>query len=362
MNTYLFLKGKLLFFALLCYIPLYSQTNCPNRAIHFGPNPLSSTTNNFIKLSLSTLEDNSNFTIEAWFSSEAIAECSEERDARSLFSLGANDTTSVSQFLVRECGGQLNVSWLDSIGHRFSTDFGPLNIRDGWHHIAVARDSHQVQFFLDGNSVLDTIAPTYLTVDYFMVGARNDATTNRDFWEGKIDEIRVWSDIRTVQQIYQNRSCRLLGSEPELQVYWPLDDGIPNGNNTSIHSVLDASGNGQNGALIGFTLNDSTSNFICSDYNIADFKIQRNPQDTIVLSEMYLGDSPFFNLNLPSTLSPLRTGSKVIWQYTDDGINWIDNDPATFSDPVGTVLSSPMILTDCTTNKHGFVNRQFREL
>ncbi|MFC1576337.1 LamG-like jellyroll fold domain-containing protein, partial [Candidatus Omnitrophota bacterium] len=62
-----------------------------------------------------------------------------------------------------------------------------------WHHVAVVYDSDNVYFYIDGNS--DSSNPhayssTYDAGKHYDIGARGGA--NRDYYNGKIDEVAVW--------------------------------------------------------------------------------------------------------------------------------------------------------------------------
>jgi hypothetical protein len=53
----------------------------------------------------------------------------------------------------------------------------------------------------------------------------NGATT---FWNGKISDARIWNVARTPEQIAENYTNRLTGTEEGLVGYWPLTDPVIN--------------------------------------------------------------------------------------------------------------------------------------
>ncbi len=57
------------------------------------------------------------------------------------------------------------------------------------------------------------------------------------YFDGFIDEVRIWSDIRTTSEIYSNFKTELNGDESNLAGYWKLNnslnDSTSNGNNLS---------------------------------------------------------------------------------------------------------------------------------
>ena len=56
----------------------------------------------------------------------------------------------------------------------------------------------------------------------FVIGQTDDLTAG-EYFDGKIDEVRVWSTIRTGTQISDNKGVELLGTESGLQAYWPFE-------------------------------------------------------------------------------------------------------------------------------------------
>jgi hypothetical protein len=45
-------------------------------------------------------------------------------------------------------------------------------------------------------------------------------------WQGKLDELRVWSVFRTAQEIQANMKVMLRGNEPGLVAYYKFDEGM----------------------------------------------------------------------------------------------------------------------------------------
>ena len=70
------------------------------------------------------------------------------------------------------------------------------------------------------------------------------------YYAGDIDEVRIWSDVRTATEISSNRYLCLSGTEPNLEAYYKMDDGPGT-------SLADYSGNGRTGTLFGMNSNTS---------------------------------------------------------------------------------------------------------
>ncbi len=89
--------------------------------------------------------------------------------------------------------------------------------------------------------------------DQFTIGAAIAADgTPQAHLCGSVDELRVWSRVRTTEQIRDNMYRALTGAEEGLAGYWPLDEGEGT-------AILDRTGEGQDGALQGGRWVDSTA-------------------------------------------------------------------------------------------------------
>jgi len=89
-----------------------------------------------------------------------------------------------------------------------------------------------------GNSPVSTTSPLF-------IGARNyfGQGMGVENWSGAIDEIRIWTTARTIEQIQANKGVSLTGSESGLLAYWQFNEG-------SGKAVNDATGKGHTGTCI----------------------------------------------------------------------------------------------------------------
>lgn len=81
-------------------------------------------------------------------------------------------------------------------------------------------------------------------------------------FQGGIDEVRIWNDVRTPAEIQANMMSELCSLDPNLQLYLRLNEGTAGANNAGIVAASDDSGNGHAATLSGFALNGATSNWI----------------------------------------------------------------------------------------------------
>ena len=78
-------------------------------------------------------------------------------------------------------------------------------------------------FSITGTGEIGDHHPTH---NYFKIGARREGV--RQFFNGLIDEVRIWNIVRTEAEIRATMNTSLQGNEPGLAGYWNFDDGTAN--------------------------------------------------------------------------------------------------------------------------------------
>ncbi len=89
------------------------------------------------------------------------------------------------------------------------------------------------------------------------------------YFNGALDEVRVWSEHRTNCQIQTNMNNSITSVQTNLVVNYNFNQGIAGGNNTGTITLNDISGNAYNGTLTNFTLTAATSNWITSGATVS---------------------------------------------------------------------------------------------
>ena len=133
--------------------------------------------------------------------------------------------------------------------------YSGISVNDGlWHHIAAVYDGVDKYIYVDGvqvaisNNTHSGVALGTGTTRFGILGDGSEAGTynagrNNRYFDGRIDELRLWNDVRTPAEIMNFRDTCLTGSEANLETYYNFNE---NGGAT----VTDVTGNGANGALI----------------------------------------------------------------------------------------------------------------
>ncbi len=132
-----------------------------------------------------------------------------------------------------------------------------------WTHIAVTVvDGGSVNFYVNG--ILSGTESGALIVNGtkdLIIGKQGP---HDNYFNGIMDEFRLWNKVRTQAEIIADMNCEIPSSASGLLVNYHFNQGVASGNNTSVTSLTDASGNNHNGTLNNLTLTGSTSNWVTS--------------------------------------------------------------------------------------------------
>ena len=172
------------------------------------------------------LDITGNLTIEAWVKIESAPTSG---IFYSIASKWNGDTSNRSyMFAYGDVGGTKKLRLVWSPDGAVTVDQGDVNYDLGigtWHHVAMVftAASHSAEFFVDGISVgsaSDTSTSILNGTASFEVGNHDGGTF---YFDGLIDDVRVWNVARTNSEINTNKSVELTGSESGLVGYWKLN-------------------------------------------------------------------------------------------------------------------------------------------
>ncbi|SFT46516.1 Por secretion system C-terminal sorting domain-containing protein [Lishizhenia tianjinensis] len=147
-----------------------------------------------------------------------------------------------------------------AVQHSTSANEVSLNT---WTHVAMTFDGSFLKIYVDG------VLSTSTTADYPMTASTQPLAIgyrpqyNQSYFDGIIDEVRVWNTVRTQAEIVQSMNTgACLQSPTGLQAYYSFEQGTPQGGNASQVNLTDDSGNGNSGVLNNFALLGATSNYV----------------------------------------------------------------------------------------------------
>ncbi len=115
-------------------------------------------------------------------------------------------------------------------------------IEGSWRHLAGTYDGDTMRLFVNGLLDRELAGVPFDASSWMTAGATTFFNGNQAFYTGVIDEIRLWSVVRSEEEIRSTIHAGLVGDEPGLLGYWTLDEG-------SGQQVGDSSGSGFAGVL-----------------------------------------------------------------------------------------------------------------
>lgn len=145
-----------------------------------------------------------------------------------------------------------------------------------WYHIAITfqnTGSNNVKLYVNGSLSAQTTWNFSIyanTMDVFVGGYDSfnngqNAGANDRFFDGSIDEVRIWNTTRTCSEIQSTMNRELLGNESGLVAYYNFNQGTAGANNAGITTLTDLAtvvGGANNGTLTNFALTGATSNWV----------------------------------------------------------------------------------------------------
>lgn len=165
----------------------------------------------------------------------------------------------------------LHIGFRDNNNFLFAFYNNDLNISDvnyvsdnAWHHWTcvynMSNGSREV--YQDGVLVgSQTGVAPYTGNGALQIGSQQGF---QHFYDGSLDEIRIWNRALPIAEIQNNMNCELPSPSTQtgLIAYYQFNQGLDAANNTSLTSLTDASTSANNGTLTNFALTGTTSNWL----------------------------------------------------------------------------------------------------
>ena len=145
-------------------------------------------------------------------------------------------------------------------------DTGYAPATSDWTHIAITYNNGIVNTYANGNLVdtyngSGTIGDNYPALNDLSIGGRTNNPAGK-YFEGQIDDVRIWNTVRTQSEIASNLTQTLTGTETGLVGYWQFNEG--SGDSASDNSIQNNDGllgsgvAGQSPAWTGQFTNEDT--------------------------------------------------------------------------------------------------------
>jgi hypothetical protein len=137
---------------------------------------------------------------------------------------------------------------------------------NAWHHVAGTYDGGTMRIYVDGvlkGSLADQGTITVNSNPLVFGGQTGYEGEYGEYFQGKLDEVRIWNRALSLCELVNNRNCELTGSEFGLNAYYKFNNGFAGITNllNLFGTVTDATSNHNDGSLVNFLLTGLTSNW-----------------------------------------------------------------------------------------------------
>lgn len=110
--------------------------------------------------------------------------------------------------------------YIKSDGTFKSLQLGGVLTTGRWHHVAGTWDGTGMRLYLDGREIASQTPGGTLNAPSGVVVV----SSNGETFDGRMDELRVWSVARTGAELRENMHRELIGNERGLECYWKLNE------------------------------------------------------------------------------------------------------------------------------------------
>jgi uncharacterized delta-60 repeat protein len=235
-----------------------------------------------------------------------------------------------AQLLIRRDGANYNFFINDgSLKVVTATNAAQLNT---WTHVAGVWNGTDIKIYVDGvlaNTNTGVTGANFITLaNSFVVGFSLAGSPDEAF-RGDIDELRVWSTVRSESEINSAKNCELQGDEVGLIRYYQFNQGDDSANNSTVTTLTDSSSSANNGTLINFALTGTTSNWLAGSPIVTGSIIPSEPSVTTPIT-----------YNQGDTASPLTAtlganGTGLLWYTSATGGTGVTTAPTPSTTTVG---------------------------
>jgi hypothetical protein len=199
-------------------------------------------------------------TFQLWFKNTAT-----QGNHVRIFSTGTAGWTSGVWFGYAAGSPYLRFELSDGVGVGVAIT-GTTSIRgdNQWHHATGVISGTLATLYLDANY--------QGTVNISGEGAMNspgsvhigDSYDNEaaSYFQGNVDEVRVWDRVLCAGEIMATKDCELTGSESGLVAYYQFNNGTASGNNIAVTNLNDLTAGANTGTLTNMALTGAASNWV----------------------------------------------------------------------------------------------------
>lgn len=158
--------------------------------------------------------------------------------------------------------GKINFNIGSNGWNELTTDMNTLQLNT-WQHVAATYDGSNMTIYKDGIAVISSSFNGAIgnSVNNLIIGDWATLTWGTRNFPGKIDEVKIWNVAKSQNEIQSGMNAEFCSIPNNLVAYYNFEEGIADGTNTALSTLIDQTTNGNNGTLSNFLLSSSSSNW-----------------------------------------------------------------------------------------------------
>lgn len=278
----------------------------------------------------STLSASNTITVEAWVKSMS----NPNNGAGNIVGNHRYENEENSdQFLLSRQYNNFTFWVNDSEGNTFFAYAPNSVVTSTWQHVAGTWDGNFIRLYIDGILMSETIAS-----GTNIISNSNDISIGSKFisspwftgygetFTGLIDEVRIWNTARSQCEINTYKDCEISTTEIGLLANFHFNQGVDASTNSTETNLMDAMGS-NNGTLLNFALNGTTSNWVSPSTIANGFAIPAslNPTVTVIATI----DTLCFGGN--TTLTGFGADTYTWTENISDGTSFVPTETTTYT-------------------------------
>jgi hypothetical protein len=172
--------------------------------------------------------------------------------------------TNAGFYMIQLDNGKIECRFQNSAGtlYEYVAPFYTVEL-ETWQHFAWVYTGTKVELYLNGVLKGSKTASGKITSTTTSFALGKSLLAGFNFlYGGRIDEVSLWKKGLNATEIQALMANELTGTEPDLVTYYKMNQGVPDGDNTSISKLTNKLGTGDlDATLNNFALNGPISNF-----------------------------------------------------------------------------------------------------
>lgn len=206
--------------------------------------------------------------------------------------VGYRNDSNFDFYIIQLSSNTAEARFRNSSGTTYDIVYSGLTL-NAWNHFYMVYNGSTLKLYKDGlevGSVAASGSAPATNASTFKIGLVSYSITNF-YHTGYIDEVSLWNKALSAAEItaIHTNAGEIANpaSETNLKLYYKFNQGVPNGNNAGVTSLIDEKGL-QNGTLTNFGLNGNNSNWGTDDdlstqnFEGTSVKVYPNPTNDLL--------------------------------------------------------------------------------